>query len=48
MEIQKLQKNVMEATSFAAEESSKHKAMKEIFESTVDQVFLFYIFQGYI
>ncbi|KAH1235306.1 hypothetical protein AAZV13_09G232900 [Glycine max] len=38
MEIQKLQKNVMEATSFAAEESSKHKAMKEIFESTVDQM----------
>jgi len=46
MEIQKLQKTITEATSFAVEESSKHKAMKEFFESTVDQVFLFYIFQG--
>ncbi|TKY65720.1 E3 ubiquitin-protein ligase HERC1 [Spatholobus suberectus] len=38
IEIQKLQQNVTEATSFAAEESVKHKAMKEFFESTVDQM----------
>ncbi|KAK7340016.1 hypothetical protein VNO77_20708 [Canavalia gladiata] len=38
MEIQKLQQNVKEATSLAAEESSKHKAMKEFFESTIDQL----------
>uniref|UniRef100_I1N357 FYVE-type domain-containing protein n=1 Tax=Glycine max TaxID=3847 RepID=I1N357_SOYBN len=38
MEIQKLQKTITEATSFAVEESSKHKAMKEFFESTVDQM----------
>ncbi|KAK7395009.1 hypothetical protein VNO78_15550 [Psophocarpus tetragonolobus] len=38
VEIQKLQKNVTEATSFAEGESSKYKSMKEFFESTVFQM----------
>ncbi|XP_061357758.1 PH, RCC1 and FYVE domains-containing protein 1-like isoform X1 [Gastrolobium bilobum] len=38
MEIKKLQKNVQEATSLAGEESSKHRAVKEFIESTVDQL----------
>ncbi|XP_029125245.1 PH, RCC1 and FYVE domains-containing protein 1, partial [Cajanus cajan] len=37
-EIQKLQKNILEATSLTAEENSRHKAMKESFESTVNQL----------
>ena len=42
-ENQKLQKNVKKATSLAAEESSKHKATIEFFESTIDQVSSFYV-----
>ncbi|RDX61834.1 PH, RCC1 and FYVE domains-containing protein 1, partial [Mucuna pruriens] len=37
-EIQKLQKNVTAASSLAAVESSKHREMKEFFESTIDQM----------
>lgn len=48
MEIQKLQKNVKEATLLAAEESSKCRDVKEICVSTVDQVSEFYIFHVYI
>ncbi|XLR00512.1 hypothetical protein S83_066710, partial [Arachis hypogaea] len=35
---QKLRKNIKEATTLAADESSKHKAMLEIFESTIIQL----------
>ncbi|KAL5058301.1 hypothetical protein RYX36_029905 [Vicia faba] len=38
MEIQKLHKNIKDAALLAAEESSKHKAAKEFFESMVTQL----------
>lgn len=38
MEIQKLQKNIKDVTSLAAEESYKHKAAKEFFKSMIAQV----------
>lgn len=38
MEIQKLHKNIKDATSLAAEESSKHKATKEYFGSMIAQL----------
>ncbi|XP_004492531.1 PH, RCC1 and FYVE domains-containing protein 1 [Cicer arietinum] len=38
MEIQKLQKNIQDVASLAAEESSKHKASKEYFETMIVQL----------
>ncbi|KAL2330613.1 hypothetical protein Fmac_018194 [Flemingia macrophylla] len=38
IEIQKLQRNITEASSLAAVESYKHKEMKDFFESTVNQL----------
>ncbi|QCE12024.1 Transcription factor BREVIS RADIX [Vigna unguiculata] len=38
MEMEKLQKNVREATSLSLKESSKHKTTKEFFKSTLDQM----------
>jgi hypothetical protein len=51
MEIQKLHKNIKDATSLAAEESSKHRATKEYFGSMIAQVssfffFFFFVFSG--
>lgn len=49
MEIQKLQKNIQDVASLAAEESSKHKASKEYFETMIVQVSsFFYISRLYL
>ncbi|XLR01409.1 hypothetical protein S83_067607, partial [Arachis hypogaea] len=43
---QKLRKNIKEATTLAADESSKHKAMLEIFESTIIQCDLYRTYES--
>jgi len=47
--MEKLQKNVREATSLSLKESSKHKTTKEFFKYTLDQVcFVLYIPRLYL